>query len=205
MDKDQAFELWYWHMDEWEGGDLSDPPKKVDTDDVATKHGIRYTTWQRRAPQLFGLSGSQIAAAFHPMSLEHHQGVARWFWDEAGGYFIEDGRIAALFTEIFWASGYAGIRWYQRALSRKFGVNLRIDGRVGKITASVVNSANQDELFAYLVEELRNRYRYVARNPEYSKYLKGWLNRVDGDSYRKGIAKTLTVTHCKCCGQIIKP
>lgn len=203
MNKEQAFDLWYWHVDEWEGSSLSDPPKRVDRDHVPTKHGIRFDTWKRLAPMLFGFNGDNLAP-FENMTREQHKAIAMWYWDRSGAHYISDGRIAAVFAEAFWGGGYSAIRWFQSSLNSKYGTKLSIDGRVGKLTASVINAADQDELFSYLIGELEARYRHVAKNPKLAKNLKGWLNRVNGDQWRRGLRKTLTVTHCECCGQIIK-
>ena len=59
------------------------------------------------------------------------------------------------------------------------------DGIFGSGTLAAVNAHNPKELFEGLKQKRLDKYnRIVANNPSQSKFLKGWINRLNSISYK---------------------
>lgn len=99
------------------------------------------------------------------------------FWNKWKADQIESQAIANLLVDWVWASGKYGIRIPQSIL----GVS--IDGIVGPKTLAAVNSyPNQKELFAKLWHAREDFFKRIATGAQ-KKFLKGWLNRLNGIRY----------------------
>ncbi|MDW5290833.1 putative peptidoglycan-binding domain-containing protein [Formosa sp. PL04] len=58
--------------------------------------------------------------------------------------------------------------------------NLTVDGGMGPNTLNAINSANQMDLYNNLKQTRIDFYNgIVQRNPSQSKFLNGWLNRIN--------------------------
>lgn len=183
MNHKLAFEIWYSHIDQWEGSKLSDPPEQVDTDKVLTKHGIRQTTFNHFAPTLLpDLPESEYHDTFWEMSREVHRTFARHFWNESGAPYVKNGKIAALMAEAYWGGGSWALKNLQRAWNSKYATKdnkLTVDGFPRKLTAAAFDSVNQEELYELLIDAMEARYkRIVAKDENKAKYLTGWLKRL---------------------------
>ena len=65
----------------------------------------------------------------------------------------------------------------QRAL-RSCDFNVVEDGYIGPKTLDAINDANPNELLAAIRSEAAGFYRLIAeKQPNYRRYLIGWLNR----------------------------
>lgn len=102
------------------------------------------------------------------------------FWNKWKADEIHSQSIANLLVDWAWNSGERyGIRIPQRVLG------VKIDGIVGpKTIAAINNYPNERELFAKLWHEREDFFRRIAVGSQ-KKFLKGWLNRLDGIRYGK--------------------
>jgi len=183
-----AFNTWYDHINKWEGKKLGDIVK-VDQDDVATNHGIRFDSWTTIAAAIWGINNSDLWSRFVAMTHEEHKAIAFWYWKKSGATNLKDGRCAAILAESFWGSYIHGARTMQRRVSQQFGVKLVADGVVGRNTAAAFNSIeDQDSLFNVLVEAYREHYvRVAGKSAGYYRNLNGWLGRLYfGSRHRPG-------------------
>lgn len=100
------------------------------------------------------------------------------FWDKWRADEIRSQSIANLVVDWMWNSGAKyGIKIPQKVL----GVS--IDGIVGPKTLAAINSyPNERELFCKLWQEREDFYNRIAVGPK-KKFLKGWLNRLNGIHY----------------------
>ena len=183
-----AFKTWYDHINKWEGKKLGDIVK-VDQDDVATNHGIRFDSWSTIAAQIWGIKKRNLWTRFVAMTHEEHKAIAFWYWKKSGATKLRDGRCAAILAESFWGSYIHGARTMQRRVSQQFGVRLVADGVVGRKTAAAFNGIqDQDSLFNVLVEAYREHYvRVAGKSKGYYRNLNGWLGRLYfGSRHREG-------------------
>ena len=99
------------------------------------------------------------------------------FWNRWKADQIQSQAIANLLVDWVWASGNYGIKIPQRVL----GVS--IDGIVGPKTLAAINGYhNQKELFAKLWHEREDFFKRIATGAQ-KKFLRGWLNRLNGIRY----------------------
>ena len=98
----------------------------------------------------------------------------KYFWDKWKADEIQSQAIANLVVDWLWASGYYGIKIPQSIL----GVG--IDGIVGAKTLGAINGyPNQKELFDRLWKARRVFFERIGTGTN-KKFLKGWLNRLNG-------------------------
>jgi lysozyme family protein len=73
-------------------------------------------------------------------------------------------------------------KWLQTALNGN-GATLKVDGKVGNHTLHAIHEADREGKTSAVVEDFRgsqkDHYYALIRNPEQSKFLIGWLNRVN--------------------------
>lgn len=99
------------------------------------------------------------------------------FWNRWKADDVSDQSIANLLVDWVWASGNYGVKIPQRVL----GVS--IDGIVGPKTLAAVNSyPDQRELFGKLWHEREEFFKRIGIGTQ-KKFLKGWLNRLNGIRY----------------------
>ena len=95
-------------------------------------------------------------------------------WDIWQADKINNQSIAEILVDWVWGSGKWGVVIPQRLLG------LEDDGKVGAITLSHLNQANQKELFTSLFNaRVKFLNDIVKNNPSQSKFIKGWLNRLN--------------------------
>lgn len=178
-DNAAAFDAWYSHVRAWEGK-LEDPPEAVDLDEILTKCGIRYTTYKAIAPRLWHFRNeNEMLERFAFMTEKDHREIAGWIWFDSGASAIKDGRVAACFAEVVWASGHS--RAVQNA-ANTIGAALRVDGVAGRKTISAVNDiieqGHGEALFDRIAKAHGDHYiRLSERGHGHIKYLRGWLAR----------------------------
>lgn len=97
------------------------------------------------------------------------------FWDRWKADQIENQSIANLLVDWVWTSGIYGIKYPQQVLG------VEVDGKVGpKTLAAINNYSNQKELFDKLWARRKQHFIDIANSrPGNSKFLKGWLNRLN--------------------------
>ena len=95
-------------------------------------------------------------------------------------YLVKPGEqspFANLLVDWMWTSGNYGIKIPQRVLG------VAIDGIVGRKTLAAINDyPDQKELFAKLWHEREDFFKRIAVGSQ-KKFLKGWLNRLNGIRY----------------------
>ena len=101
------------------------------------------------------------------------------YWDRWKADEIKNQSIAELLVDWVWTSGKYGIIFPQRVLG------VKDDGIVGPITLKTLNDyPNQKELFQKLWDRRKQHFTAIAKaNPATSKFLKGWLNRLNDFKY----------------------
>ena len=95
------------------------------------------------------------------------------FWNRWLADRIESQSIANLLVDWVWSSGIYGIKYPQQILG------VTADGVVGpKTLAAINNYPNQKELFQKLWNRRKRHFESIATGSK-SKFLRGWLNRLN--------------------------
>lgn len=154
----------------WEGGYVNDPHDRGG----ATNRGVTIGTFR----QVFGQQ--KTVADLKAMTDEQWMFIFRkYYWDKWKADTINSQSIANLLVDWVWASGSYGIKLPQKIL----GVS--IDGIVGpKTIAAINNYPNEKELFFKLWKEREAFFQRIAVGSQ-KKFLRGWLNRLNGIKYGK--------------------
>lgn len=99
------------------------------------------------------------------------------YWDKWKADQINSQSIANLVVDWYWNSGAYGIKIPQYVLG------LKQDGIVGtKTLAAINNYPNERELFQKLWQARKEYYERIGKGTQ-KKFLKGWLNRLNGIKY----------------------
>ena len=102
----------------------------------------------------------------------------RLFWNKWKANDIKSQSIANLLVDWYWNSGSYGIKLPQKVL----GVTQ--DGIVGEKTLSAINNyPNERELFDRLWSEREAFFKRIGVGTQ-AKFLRGWLNRLNGIRYK---------------------
>ena len=102
----------------------------------------------------------------------------RLFWNKWKADQINDQSIANLLVDWYWSSGSYGIKLPQKVLG------VVQDGIVGAKTLSAINNyPNERELFDRLWSEREAFFKRIGVGTQ-SKFLRGWLNRLNGIRYK---------------------
>jgi len=102
----------------------------------------------------------------------------RLFWNKWKANDIKSQSIANLLVDWIWASGTYGIKLPQKVLG------VVQDGIVGAKTLSAINNyPNERELFDKLWSEREAFFKRIGVGTQ-SKFLRGWLNRLNGIRYK---------------------
>lgn len=140
----------------------------------ATNKGITLTTFrgvfglQKTIEDLKKITDEQWTKVF-----------VKYYWNKWKADSIKSQSIANLLVDWFWHSGIYGIKLPQKILG------VTIDGVVGpKTIAAINNYGNDEELFNKLWNERKEFLERLAKGPQ-KKFLKGWLNRLNGIKYKK--------------------
>lgn len=102
----------------------------------------------------------------------------RYYWDKWRADEIRNQSIANLLVDWVWASGRYGITIPQALLG------VKVDGVVGPKTIAALNGWRDDsELFRAIWQDRKKYFELVARKGQNAKFLRGWLNRLNGIKY----------------------
>lgn len=149
----------------FEGGFVNDPADRGG----ATMKGVTLTTYRavfgqrKTVNDLRSISDEDWALVFDKL-----------FWKRWSADSIQTQAIANLLVDWTWNSGLYGIKIPQRVLG------VKVDGLVGQKTIAAINGySDQQELFNRLWQERKAFYERIARGAQ-AKFLKGWLNRLNG-------------------------
>jgi lysozyme family protein len=98
----------------------------------------------------------------------------KYFWDDVQGDTLKSQSVANLIADHAVNSGESPIGTIvQRILRENFGKAIKIDGDIGIITASLINSVNQKQLFDKIKTARANYYNGLG-----GQFLTSWLNRL---------------------------
>ncbi len=112
------------------------------------------------------------------------------FWNRWKADNIKTQSIANLLVDWVWASGAYGVKLPQKVLG------VEIDGLVGEKTLAAINNyPNQQELFNKLWKERKEFFERIGRGTQ-AKFLKGWLNRLNGIKYGKLVLNNGEIINC---------
>lgn len=113
------------------------------------------------------------------MTVEQARKIYRThFWDKYNYDMIVDFTVAARLFDMTVNMGarQAG-KIIQRALNN-CGYQLKVDGKVGKMTFSAINCTDPEILMAEIRQEHAQFYiDLIAAKPKFEKYRRGWLRR----------------------------
>jgi len=153
----------------WEGGFVNDPTDKGGV----TNMGVTIGTWKKVGYDK-NHDGKIDGTDIKLLTTEDFKFVLKKYWDSWMADKINNQSVANILVDWVWGSGKWGIMIPQRILG------LDDDGKVGAITLTHLNQANQkilfDSIFNARVKFLND---IVKNNPSQSKFIKGWLNRLN--------------------------
>lgn len=95
---------------------------------------------------------------------------------------INDLMISAhLFCHGVNAGNSAAIKLLQKSINSVYNVSIAVDGKIGTQTLKYANGDKVKELINEFINRRINFYESIANNnPSQKKFLKGWINRVNG-------------------------
>lgn len=152
----------------WEGGFSNVPGDRGG----ATKWGITIATFR----SVYGKT--KTVADLKAMTEEQWDEIyTKLYWNRWNASAIESQPIANLLVDWLWASGAYGIKLPQKILG------VKIDGLVGQKTIDAINlNPNPESLFKALWQEREAYFKRIGVGGQ-KKFLKGWLNRLNGIRY----------------------
>lgn len=153
----------------WEGGYVNDPNDKGGP----TNKGITLTTFQ----SVYGKN--KTITDLKNMSTEQWWTIFKTkYWDRYKADQIKDEWIKYILVDWLWGSGKWAIIKVQQLLG------LPADGIVGDKTIKAINDKDPKELFKS-IWHLRENYLKSISKGSNSKFLNGWLRRLNGIQYGK--------------------
>lgn len=160
------------HILKWEGGAkfTNDPLDRGG----ATKYGITLNTLQSIKYDN-NHDGKVNVDDVKSLQLDDFKHILKsQYWDRWKADDIVNQSVANLLVDWLWGSGVNGIKIPQRLLG------VPVDGVVGAKTINALNQSNQKDIYNKVWEARRQfYYNIVKSNPSQSKWLKGWLNRLN--------------------------
>lgn len=160
------------HILKWEGGNkyTNDPLDRGG----ATKYGVTIGTLQGLKYDT-NRDGKVSVDDVKTLQLDDFKRILKsQYWDRWKADKINNQSLANLLVDWLWGSGVNGIKIPQRLLG------VPADGKVGNVTINALNASNQRIIYNKVWEARRQfYYNIVANNPSQSKWLKGWLNRLN--------------------------
>lgn len=164
------------HIIKWEGGAkfTNDPLDRGG----ATKYGITLNTLISTHYDV-NKDGKVDVNDVKALQLEDFKKILKsQYWDKWQADNINNQSIANLLVDWLWGSGKWGIIIPQRLLG------VPADGVVGMNTINALNSANQRIIYNKVWQARKEFYeKIVKNNPSQSKWLKGWINRLNDLKY----------------------
>lgn len=164
------------HILRWEGGFCNDP------DDLggATCKGVTFKTYKLYRKRR-GLTAPTIGDLIRMTDEEFTDILKTMYWDVCKADFIESQSVANAIVDWAWNSGtLTAVKEVQKVLG------VKVDGIVGNITLSAINSESPLPLFGK-IQSLRKAYieRICKARPANNKFKRGWYNRINSLVYEE--------------------
>lgn len=158
----------------WEGGFVNDP----DDRGGATNKGVTLAVWCKQG---YDKNGDDIidVADLKLITAKDATGILRkCYWNRWQADCIKSQSIANILVDWVWGSGKWGITIPQQMLG------VTPDGVVGEKTIAALNERDPIAFFNALKMRRREFLQDICRKrPANYKFLRGWLNRLDGIKY----------------------
>lgn len=158
-----------------EGGFVNDPQDPG----RATNKGIAWETWEKYAKEDLGveptLDNLKNITTAQAETIYHKR-----YWGPSGFDNLHDSKLALMAYDWTITSDGAG-KEIQKLLNDEFGQQLNIDGRIGPKTIEAMNGVTDSAKLTSRIADIRNQYYkdLVMKKPQYAKFLRGWLKRVN--------------------------
>lgn len=160
------------HIIKWEGGSkfTNDPLDRGG----ATKYGITLNTLISNHYDI-NHDGKVNVGDVKLLQLDDFKYILKkQYWDRWKADMIVNQSLANLLVDWTWGSGKWAITIPQSLLG------VPVDGVVGNVTISALNASNQRIIYNKVWQARKEfYYNIVKNNPSQSKWLKGWLNRLN--------------------------
>lgn len=157
----------------WEGGWSDDPHDSGG----ATMCGITLATYTKWRAGL-GYPRPTKKQLRNISDDEWHQIFRELYWNRLSADLIESQAVANMAVDWYWHSGIVAIRSLQQLSGTV------VDGVVGPNTIRAVNRCHPETLFCQLSQDRTDfLHNLVIKKPAYTRYLSGWLRRVNSIKY----------------------
>lgn len=158
----------------WEGGFADVPGDRGG----ATKYGVTIATWKAQGYDKDG-DGDIDVQDLKLITKEDAMRICRLnFWNKWKADEIKDQSIANILVDWVWGSGKHGIVIPQQMLG------VKADGIVGPKTIAALNSKDARTFFNQIWQRRKKFLNDICVNrPTNYKFLKGWMNRLQGIQY----------------------
>ena len=181
----------------WEGGEANDPNDRGGH----TNMGITRATFNALSKKVLGKEPTTT----NFLHLTKNEAILfiRYFWMKATwNNQIHSQAVAEAITSWYWGSGGYGIKEWQRMLRDYFSkTDINVDGVVGRQTVEYTNSIPEKDLLEQAIKCREQTYKKLVQNdPSQSKFIKGWLNRLNDFAQRH---KAVLITSGKIGGASI--
>ena len=158
----------------WEGGFVNDP----DDHGGATNKGVTFSTWRKVGYDKDGDGDIDVDDLRLLTDDDVYSRVLKpHYWDRCRADEITSQAVANILVDWVWASGAWAIKYTQQILG------LQADGIVGPKTLAAINADDPPALFKDIWLRRECHFRSCAAQPGQSKFLKGWLRRLNSITY----------------------
>lgn len=143
---------------------------------VGTNFGISAKTYERwigYPPSVFDMKNMTKTIA--------NEIYEAWYWQPMRASEYKNQSIANILVDHGVNAGIGNAsKLIQKVLNNSFNKNLAIDGKVGTLTISALNSVNQNTLFEAIKKARIDYYKSLG-----TTFLPGWINRVNSFFFLK--------------------
>lgn len=158
----------------WEGGFVNDP----DDHGGATNKGVTLAVWRKQGYDKNGDGVIDVADLKQITAKDATDILRKCYWNRWQADRIKSQSIANILVDWVWGSGQWGITIPQKMLG------VTPDGVVGDKTIAALNEQDPIAFFNALKTRRREFLQGICRTrPANYKFLRGWLNRLDGIRY----------------------